>query len=127
MTAEWSQRRCARCGSPLANMIAIGWFPVKRSNPRSTLRGLLAVELASGLIIYDISVLSTGRSHWVQPAGRLKLDPVTNQPVDGPYRWEPTIEFRDPETRRRFSNECIAALLRLDQRALDEVQPVLPD
>jgi hypothetical protein len=104
----------------LTRMRCVGWFPVKRTNPRSTMRGLLAVELVSGMIVADISVLSTGNRHWVQVPARLKLDPVTNRPIEGDYRREPVIEFNDRETRKRCSDEAVAALLREFPAALDE-------
>ena len=45
---------------PLAKMSCIGWRPVRRDNPASTLRGHVDVELASGLILNDIPVSNTG-------------------------------------------------------------------
>jgi hypothetical protein len=111
-SADPAAGRQPAVSNPLAHMVSRGWFPTRRANPRSTLPGLLTVELPSRLTICDISTLSTGSRHWVQVPARLRLDPKTNHPVRGPYCWELVTEFRDLDTRRRFSAEAVGALLR---------------
>jgi hypothetical protein len=82
----------------LTRMTCAGWFPVRRGG-RSHLRGRLAVELVSGLVLSELSVCSNGRRRWVSPPARWKLDPYTGKPA---------------------ADEAVAALLREFPAALDE-------
>jgi hypothetical protein len=65
-------RACTSEFPQIDPMTCVSWRRVKRDNPRSTMRGLLAVELRNGMIVNDVSVLSTGRSHWGASACPLK-------------------------------------------------------
>jgi hypothetical protein len=71
------------------------------------------VQLASGLIVRDLSVCGRDGRQWVVPPSRLKVDD-NNVPTgigDGAV-WEPLLEFRDQKTRDRFIHTVLAALRR---------------
>jgi hypothetical protein len=86
------------------------WWPTHRANPNSTLRGHADVQLPSGLIIRDISICvhSSGTVLVFIPS-RLSVD-LNNQPLM-PHRWRKVVDFATPETKRRFDEHVVAALL----------------
>ena len=109
---------------PLLDIRCLGWKPVRRANPNSSLRGYAAFEMPSGLIFNEVTVCSSGRVHWVQLPARLRMD-INYVPhgVGANAIWEILIEFRDGETRRRFSRDCIRALLESNPAHSIRLQP----
>jgi hypothetical protein len=75
--------------------------------------GFLSVELASGLILNDLRLMTGKNGHWIaMPAVKL-LDRDGNPRVDaaGKSIFNQLIEFRDRATTDRF-NEMVIALVR---------------
>jgi DNA-binding cell septation regulator SpoVG len=83
--------------------------------------GFLSVELASGLILNDLRLMTGKNGHWIaMPAGKLlvrdgnpRLD-VNDKPI-----FSQLIEFRDGATADRF-NEMVIALVRAADPTLSD-------
>ena len=85
----------------------LDWKPLRKNS----LLGFAKVELASGLIISEIALMSGERGAWASPPGRPMIgrDGVALKD-HGKLRYQQIIEFRDRATRDRWSNAVVDAL-----------------
>ena len=74
--------------------------------------GFARVELPSGMVVNDVSVLSGEHGPWASPPGKAMLgrDGVALTDGNGKVRYTPLIEFTSKEIRRRFSDAVIEGL-----------------
>ena len=83
-----------------------------KSMRKNALVGFTKIELASGIVIVDVSILISERGAWASPPSK----PMVNAQGlflhdDGSKnRYSPTIEFTSKDVRQRFSDAVIEAL-----------------
>ena len=77
-----------------------------------SLRGFATVEMASGLVIHDVSIHQRDGSTWASPPAKPMLgrDGTQMRGKDGKALWAPIISFAAKATRDRWSAQVIAAL-----------------
>lgn len=77
------------------------------------LLGFLSVELASGLILNDLRLMTGKNGHWIAMPSQKQLDRDGNPRVDanGKPLFNQLIEFRNRATADRFA-EMVIALVR---------------
>jgi hypothetical protein len=85
-----------------------------RSVRRNSLLGFARVELPSGMVIADVTVMlagTTGRP-WASPPSKPMVDRegVVLKDPNGKIRYTPIIEFTSREIRTRWSDAVIAAM-----------------
>lgn len=81
----------------------LSWRPF--CNDARTLRGFFSVELPSGLVLHGCKLMVGPKGQpWIAP-------PATKREVpDGKPIWDPIVDFRDRETRDRFTAAVLDAL-----------------
>ena len=84
------------------------WRPMQKGH----LVGFAKVELSSGLVLCDVTVLHGDRGHWASPPSKPMLDKsgVALKDPFGKTKYAAVVEFIDKETRDRFSAAVIDAL-----------------
>ena len=84
------------------------WRPMRKGS----LLGFARVELPSGMILHDVTVLTGERGPWASPPSKpmIDRDGVAMKDVNGKARYTPLIEFTSKGIRERFSDAVIAAL-----------------
>ena len=84
------------------------WRPMRRGN----LLGFAKVELPSGMVLVDCTVMQGDRGAWVSPPSKpmIDRDGVAIKDGSGKVRYTPLVEFTSKEVRERFSNGVIDAL-----------------
>ena len=94
------------------------WKPLRKG----ALRGFLTATLPSGLVVHEISVLVSNGKAWASPPSKPLLDRDGRVMVNdaGKRRYAAIIEFVSKETRDRWSEAVVAALLAAHPEALDE-------
>jgi DNA-binding cell septation regulator SpoVG len=101
------------------NQISISnWKPVNRG----ALRGFATVGFPSGMTLHEVCVFATNGKFWASPPSKPMLDRDGRVMVDdaGKRRYAAIIEFVSKETRDRWSEAVVAALLAAHPEALDE-------
>jgi hypothetical protein len=94
-----------------------------RAVRRNLLHGFATVEMPSGLIITDIVIGSSHGKWWALPPSEPMIDGNGNPLRDeetGKVRYSPVVDFRDKETRRRWSDAVIAALRASHEEVFEE-------
>lgn len=88
---------------------------------KNTLRGFVAVELPSGMIIRDITIHARDGKAWASPPGKPILDREGRHMRDhnGRSRYTPVVEFTSRERRDFFSALVMDALRAQHPDALD--------
>ena len=83
-----------------------------RALRKNSLLGFAKVELPSGMIVADVTVLSGERGPWASPPSKLMVgrDGVAMKDATGKLRYSPIIEFTSKEIRDKFSEAVIAAI-----------------
>ena len=89
-------------------MKILKWRPL----PRNSLLGFAKVELPSGMVIADITVLTGERGPWASPPSKAQIgrDGAVVKDQAGKVRYTPIIEFVSKEIRDRFSAGVVEAL-----------------
>jgi DNA-binding cell septation regulator SpoVG len=84
------------------------WRPMRRGS----LLGFAKIELPSGMIIADVTILSGERGPWASPPSKPMVgrDGVVLTDADGKTKYSPIIEFASKEIRERFSAAVIEGL-----------------
>jgi hypothetical protein len=77
-----------------------GW----RAYEKNTLKGFFSVQLASGLILRDLTLHVRGGARWVGMPAREWTDHA------GVRQFAAIVEFKDRTTANRFRDEALAAL-----------------
>jgi len=83
-----------------------------RSLRKGSLLGFAKVELPSGMVISDVTILQGDRGAWASPPAKPMIgrDGVAIKDATGKARYLPIIEFTTKEVRDRFSASVIDAL-----------------
>lgn len=104
-----------------SHLTATNWKPLHKGS----LRGFADIEMPSGLVIREVSVLETNGKCWASPPSKPMLDRDGHVMIDdaGKRRYVPIIDFRDRETRAHWSAAVIAALRAAFPEALDVAPP----
>jgi DNA-binding cell septation regulator SpoVG len=86
----------------------LDWRPLRRNS----LLGFAKVELPSGMVIADVTVLNGERGPWASPPSKpmIDRDGVALRDEKQKIRYQPIIEFTSKNIRDRFSDQVIAAL-----------------
>ena len=84
------------------------WRPLRKGS----LVGFVKVELPSGMILNDVTVLSGDRGAWASPPSKpmIDRDGIAMKDANGKLKYSPVIEFASKEVRERFSNAVVEAL-----------------
>ena len=79
---------------------------------KNSLLGFAKVELPSGLIISDVTILNGDRGPWASPPSKpmVGADGVALRGDNGKIRYTPIIEFTSREIRNRWSAAVIEAM-----------------
>jgi DNA-binding cell septation regulator SpoVG len=94
------------------------WKPLRKG----ALRGFCTATLPSGMVIYEISVLVSNGKPWCSPPSKPMIDRDGRAMLDdaGKRRYSKIIEFTTKDTRDRFSDAVIAALVAAHPEALSD-------
>jgi len=92
----------------MSAIVILDWRPMRRNS----LLGFAKVELPSGMIISDVTILTGDKGPWASPPSKPQLsrDGTVMKDASGKVRYSPIIEFRDKQTRNRWSDGIIEAL-----------------
>lgn len=84
------------------------WRPMRRN----ALLGFAKVELPSGMIIADVTILTGSHGPWALPPSKPQIgrDGTVLKDHDGKVKYVPIIEFASKGTRERWSSLIIEAL-----------------
>jgi hypothetical protein len=100
----------------MSGIVIRDWKPLRRN----ALLGFVKVEFPSGMIISDVTILTSERGAWASPPSKPQVtkEGVQMKDANGKAKFTPIIEFRDKATRELWSNSIIAALRRAHPEAL---------
>jgi DNA-binding cell septation regulator SpoVG len=84
------------------------WRPMRKGN----LLGFAKVELPSGMILNDVTILAGDRGAWASPPSKpmIDRDGLAIKDANGKLKYSPLVEFASKEVRDRFSATVIDAL-----------------
>jgi hypothetical protein len=87
---------------------------------KNSLLGFAKVELPSGMIVADVTVLNSCKGPWASPPSKpmIDRDGVVMKDSNGKVRYVPIIDFKSKEIRTKFSEGVIEAVRRFDPEAL---------
>ena len=99
----------------------IEWRPLRRNS----LLGFAKIELPSGMVISDVTILSGDRGPWASPPSKpmLDRDGVAMKDQRGKIRYSPLIEFTSKEIRDRWSAAVIVAMRAAHPEAFEDERP----
>jgi hypothetical protein len=94
----------------------LDWRPLRKNS----LLGFAKVELPSGMVISDVTILTSERGPWASPPSKPMLDRegVAMKDDKGKLRYSPIIEFASREIRDRWSAAVIEAMRTAHPEAL---------
>jgi hypothetical protein len=94
----------------------LDWRPLKKNS----LLGFAKVELPSGMVISDVTILTGERGPWASPPSKPMIDRegVAMKDDKGKLRYSPIIEFASREIRDRWSAAVIEAMRAAHPEAL---------
>ena len=92
------------------------WRPLRKNS----LLGFAKVELPSGMVIADVTVLTSERRPWASPPSKpmISRDGTVMKDPSGKIKYTPIIEFVSKEARDRFSRAVVDALRAAHPEAL---------
>ena len=84
------------------------WRPMRKGS----LLGFAKVEMTSGLILLDVTILTGERGPWASPPSKpmIDRDGVAMKDTNGRVRYSPVVEFASKQVRERFSAAVVDAL-----------------
>jgi DNA-binding cell septation regulator SpoVG len=92
----------------------VSQFRIRDFRPlrKNSLLGFAKVELPSGMVIADVTILSGLNGPWASPPSKPMVgsDGIALKDANGKLRYMPIIEFTSKEIRNRFSTSVIEAL-----------------
>ena len=102
----------------MADISVPEWKPLRKGS----LLGFVTVSFPSGMIVHEISILQSNGRGWASPPSKPMVDRNECVMTDdaGKRRYSAIIEFASKDTRERWSDAVIAALLAAHPEALDE-------
>jgi len=85
------------------------------------MRAWFSIELASGLVLYDLRLMVGPNGPWIaMPATRqVDRDGNSRRDANGKELWTPIIDFRNRQTRDKFRDMALALLRRNHPEAFD--------
>jgi hypothetical protein len=100
----------------MSTFIVREWRPLRKNS----LVGFAKVELPSGMILADVTVLAGANGPWASPPSKPMIgsDGVVMKDASGKVRYSPIIEFTSKEIRNRFSAAVIEAVREAHPEAL---------
>lgn len=95
-----------------------------REMRRNSLLGFAKVEFPSGLIVSDVTILTSDRGAWASPPSKpmINKEGVALKDDNGKIKYSPIIEFASKEIRNRWSDAVIAAMRVAHPEALEVMQ-----
>jgi hypothetical protein len=92
------------------------WRPIRKNS----LLGFAKVALPSGLIVSDVTVLTSNGGPWASPPSKpmISRDGAVLKDDNGKIKYAPVISFASKTLRDRFSHAVIEALRHSDPEAL---------
>jgi len=89
-------------------MKILEWRPLNKG----ALRGFAKIELRSGMVISDVTILVGANGPWASPPSKPQIgrDGAVMKDAAGKARYTPIIEFSSKEIRDRWSTQIIDAL-----------------
>ena len=92
----------------MSTVLIRDWRPMRKG----ALLGFAKVEMPSGMIISDVTILTGERGTWASPPSKpmVSRDGVALTDDAGKLRYSPIIEFVSKEVRNRFSEAVVAGL-----------------
>ena len=86
----------------------LDWRPLRKNN----LLGFAKIELPSGMILADVTILIGERGPWASSPSKpmINADGHVLRDDRGKIRYAPIIEFTSKDVRNRFSNSVIEAM-----------------
>lgn len=83
-----------------------------REMRRNPLLGFAKVELPSGMVVSDVTILSGERGPWASPPSKpmLNRDGAAMRDGNGKIKYSPIIEFASREVRSKWSDAVIEAM-----------------
>jgi DNA-binding cell septation regulator SpoVG len=93
------------------------WRPLRRNS----LLGFAKVELPSGMVVTDVTILTGKRGPWASPPSKpmIDRDGVVMKDANGKIRYVPIIDFVSKDVRNKFSAAVIEAMRASHPEALD--------
>ena len=85
------------------------WRPMRKGS----LLGFARIELPSGMILHDVTILTGEKGPWASPPSKPMIDRdgvAMKDANTGRVRYSPLIEFASKEIRDRFSVAVIEGL-----------------
>ena len=95
-------------GTARTSVQILDWRPVRKGS----LLGFARVELASGMILADVTVLLGENGPWASPPSKPMIgrDGTAMKDAAGKVRYSPLVEFISKEVRQRFSAGIVDSL-----------------
>lgn len=83
-----------------------------REMRRGSLLGFAKIELPSGMVVHDVTILTGERGPWASPPSKPMVgrDGVVMKDGNGKVRYSPIVEFKSKEIRDRWSAAVIEAM-----------------
>ncbi len=80
--------------------------------PNVRLLGFARIELPSGLVLADVTVLMGDRGPWASAPSKPMIgkDGTATKDAAGKIKYVPVVEFTSKEVRQRFSDAVVAGL-----------------
>ena len=92
----------------MSAIVVRDWRPMRKNS----LLGFARVELPSGMVVHDVTILTGERGPWASPPSKPMVgkDGTVLTDDKGKARYSPIIEFTSKEVRDRFSAAVVDAL-----------------
>ena len=92
----------------MSGILIRDWRPMRKGS----LLGFARIELPSGMLISDVTILTGERGPWASPPSKPMIgkDGTALTDSNGKLRYSPIIEFTSKEVRDRFSAAVIEAM-----------------
>lgn len=104
-------------GRSMTGIRILDWKPLRKNS----LIGFAKIEQPSGMIISDVTILTSERGPWASPPSKPMItgDGVAMKDAAGKIRYSPFIEFKSKDVRSRWSDLVIEAMRATHPEALD--------
>ncbi len=79
---------------------------------KGSLLGFAKVELPSGMVLNDVTIMSGERGPWASPPSKPMIgrDGTAMTDASGRTKYSPIVEFTSKEVRQRFSDGVVEGL-----------------
>jgi hypothetical protein len=95
-----------------------------RLRRKNSLIGFAKVELPSGMVIADVTVLTSEGGPWASPPSKPMIgrDGSVMKDANGKIKYQPIIEFTSKNVRDKFSHAVVEALRAAHPEALENAR-----